>query len=201
MKDALINCKFDIKLDTVYVVETLLLILLFIPYLVLRYHLADHDTPSEKEKKRLAEGVELYNNQEYTKAFEYFNNALKVNRKSAVAFAYRGKCNLKDNNLYSALYDFTEAISFDNTIPDLHLDRGIVQFKLGEFENAFLSFDKAVWFSRGEEPESLRWRALARLKLHQHAQAEKDLQKAVKLGDENAAYVLSKPPFCRNISV
>jgi tetratricopeptide (TPR) repeat protein len=181
--------------------ETFFLILLFIPYVVMRYHLTDHDTPSEKDKKRLVEGIELFQNQEYSKAFEYFNQALKLNRKSAVAYAYRGKCNMKEENLFSALYDFTQAISFDNTLPDVHLDRGIVQYKLGEFENAFLSFDKAVWFSRGEEPESLRWRALARLKLHQHSQAEKDLQKAVKLGDEDAAFVLSRPPFFRNINV
>lgn len=181
--------------------ETLLLVLLFIPYLVLRYHLTDHDTPSEKDKKRFSEGIQLFQSQEYSKAFDFFNDALKTHRKSAVAYAYRGKCNLKEDNLYSALYDFSEAISFDNTLPDIHLDRGITQFRLGDFENAFLSFDKAVWFSRGEEPESLRWRALARLKLHQHSQAEKDLQKAVKLGDEDAAFVLSKPPFRRSIKI
>ncbi len=181
--------------------ETFLIILLLIPYLVIRYHLADHDTPTDKERKRLSEGIELFNQQAYPEAYAYFDKKIKEYRKSAIAYAYRGKCNLKEDNLYSALYDFSEALSFDNTLPDVHLDKGITQYRLGKYDNAFLSFDKAVWFSRGEEPHSLRWRALARLKLHQLTQAEQDLSKAVKLGDENAAYVLSQPPFRRKVQV
>lgn len=181
--------------------ETFLLILLLIPYLVLRYHWADHDTPSDKERKRLAEGIELFNNQAYQEAHAYFDKAIKTTRKSPIAYAYRGKCNLKEENLYSALYDFSEALSFDNTLPDVHLEKGIALYHLAEYNTAFLSFDKAVWFSRGEEPQALRWRALARLKLHQLSQAEQDLSKAVKLGDEDAAYVLSKPPFRRKVQV
>lgn len=176
-----------------------MLIFLFIPYLVIRYHLTDHDTPTEKDRKRLSEGIELFERQEYTEAYAYFDRKIKEYRKSAIAYAYRGKCNLKADNLYSALYDFSEALSFDNTLPEVHLDKGIVLYRLAEYNNAFLSFDKAVWFSRGEEPESLRRRALARLKLHQLSQAEQDLSKAVELGDEDAAYVLSQPPFLRKV--
>lgn len=181
--------------------ETFLLIFLFIPYLVLRYHLTDHDTPTDKDRKRLSEGIELFDKQAYNEAYTYFDRKIKEYRKSAIAYAYRGKCNLKAENLYSALYDFSEALSFDNTLPEVHLDKGIVLFRLTEYNNAFLSFDKAVWFSRGEEPESLRWRALARLKLHQLSQAEQDLSKAAELGDEDAAYVLSQPPFLRKVKV
>lgn len=176
-----------------------MLIFLLIPYLVLRYHITDHDTPTEKERKRLTTGIELYENRQYAEAYAYFDQKIKEHPKSAIAYAYRGKCNLKDQNFYSALYDFAQALSFDNTLPDVHLQKGIAHYSLKEYETAFLSFDKAVWFSRGEEPESLRWRALARLKLHQLSQAEKDLSKAVELGDESAAYVLSQPPFRRKV--
>ncbi|MFN8349227.1 MAG: hypothetical protein U0X91_29775 [Spirosomataceae bacterium] len=181
--------------------ETFLLIFLLIPYLVIRYHLTDHDTPTDKDRKRLSEGIHLFENQAYAEAHAYFDKKLKEYRKSAIAYAYRGKCNLKADNLYSALYDFSEALSFDNTLHEVHLDKGIVLYRLEEYNNAFLSFDKAVWFSRGEVPESLRWRALARLKLHQLSQAEQDLSKAVELGDEDAAYVLSRPPFLRKVNV
>ncbi len=177
------------------------MIFLLIPYFIVRYYLADHDTPTDKERKRLTEGIALFEQQEYTKAYAYFDRRIKEYRKSAIAYAYRGKCNLHDNNLYSAVYDFSQALSFDNTLSDVHLHKGIAHYELKEFETAFLSFDKAVWFSRGEEPRSLRWRALARLKLHQLSQAEKDLSKAVELGDENAAYVLSQPPFRRKAIV
>ncbi|MFN4147323.1 MAG: tetratricopeptide repeat protein [Runella sp.] len=181
--------------------ETFLLILLLIPYLVLRYYLTDHDTPSEKEKKRLAEGIEIYEKQSYEEAFEYFDRQVKENRKSAIAYAYRGKCNRANDNIYSALYDFSQALSYDNTLTDVHLDKGRILYELEEYDEAFLSFDKAVWFSQGHEPEALRWRALARLQKDQIEQAENDLKKAVKLGDENAAYVLSQPPFGRKVKI
>ncbi|MDF7817515.1 hypothetical protein P1X15_07910 [Runella sp. MFBS21] len=179
--------------------ETLLLILLLIPYLVLRYYLTDHDTPTDKERKRLLEGIQLYDNQAYAEAFAYFDKRIKEYRKSAIAYAYRAKCNLKEGNYFSAIYDSGQALSFDNTLADVHLDHGMAHYFLGEYNTAFLSFDKAVWFSRGNESNALRWRALARLKLHQLSQAEKDLSRAVELGDENAAYVLSQPPFGRKV--
>ncbi|MEZ4902861.1 MAG: hypothetical protein R2822_14475 [Spirosomataceae bacterium] len=64
----------------------------------------------------------------------------------AIGYAYRGKCHLVENNLYSALYDFTRALSFDNTLEDIHFDKGSVHYLLEEYHEAFLSFDKAVWF-------------------------------------------------------
>jgi tetratricopeptide (TPR) repeat protein len=182
-------------------VETFILSLLLVFYVVIRYYTIDHDTPADKDRKRFAEGIALYEKSEYTAAHAFFDQQVKQHRKSALAYAYRGKCNLKDENLYSALYDFTKSLTFDNTIAHVHLDKGMAHYRLNEFNESFLSFDKAVWFSRGEEPESLRWRALARLKLHQLSQAEDDLNKAVQLGDEDAAYVLSQPPFMRKVRV
>lgn len=181
--------------------ETFLLSFFLVLYIIVRYYTTDHDTPSEKDRKRLAEGIALFEAGRFSEAQVYFDQKVKENRRSAIAYAYRGKCNVKDDNTYSALYDFAEALSFDTTLDEVHLEKGTLHYQLGEYNDAFLCFDKAVWFSRGETPDAFRWRALARLKLHQHSQAERDLYKAVQLGDEDAAFVLSQPPFARRVRI
>jgi Tfp pilus assembly protein PilF len=182
-------------------VETFLLSFLFLLYFVIRYYITDHDTALDKDRKRFAEGIALFEAGDVAAAHVYFDQKVKENRKSALAYAYRGKCNRKDDNLYSAMYDFTEALSFETTLDDVHLEKGILHYEFHEYNDAFLSFDKAVWFSHGELPEAFRWRALARLKLHQLSQAENDLRKAVALGDEDAAFVLTQPPFRRRVKL
>lgn len=177
--------------------EICLIILLFIPYLIIKYYLTDHDTKSEKDKVRFQDGIILINEKKTDEAFEYFDQAVKSNPKSAIAYAYRGKCNLIHENYYSALFDFSQAISFDNTIADCYLDKGKALMSLSEFKEAFLEFDKAVWFFRNENADALRLRGLARLRMQQFAQSERDFLRAMELGDEDARYILTQAPFYR----
>ncbi|GAA4450476.1 hypothetical protein GCM10023189_11190 [Nibrella saemangeumensis] len=175
--------------------EVSLLVLLFTIYLAIRYFITDHDTPSDKDRKRFQRGIRLVQARNFTDAFTYFNDAVKQYPKSAVAYAYRGKCQLEQENFYSAIYDFTQSISIDNTQADCYLDRGIAFYKVDQYTDAFREFDKAVWYFRDEKPDAYRWRAISRLKLRQMPQAENDLRRAVLLGDENSAYLLTQPPF------
>ncbi|RRB06973.1 tetratricopeptide repeat protein [Larkinella rosea] len=175
--------------------EVALLGFLFVVYLFVRYFVIDHDTPAEKDRLRFAEGIQLVQFHRYEEAFVYFNQVVKQCPKSSIAFAYRGKCHLRNGNPYSALFDLTVALSLDNTIPDSYLDKGIALFQLGQFGEAFKEFDKAVWYFRGQQPDAIRWRALARMQLDQYGPARNDLIRAIELGDENSAYLLKQPPF------
>jgi tetratricopeptide (TPR) repeat protein len=175
--------------------EIILIVLLFIPYLILRYWLEDHDTQADKDRVRYREGINLLQVGESEKAFQYFDQAVKANPKSAVAYAYRGKCNLRDENYYSALYDLCQAISFDNTLADCYLDKGQAHMALQEFPEAFREFDKAVWFFRNKNADALRWRGLSRLRMQQIVQSERDFLRAFELGDEGSGYILSQAPF------
>ncbi len=175
--------------------EICLIILLFIPYLILKYYLTDHDTKSEKDMARFREGIQLFEDKQYENAFSYFDQAVKEHRKSAVAYAYRGKCNFQLDNYYSALFDFSEALSFDNTLAECYLDKGKAHMALLEFREAFREFDKAVWFYRNNNPDALRLRGLSRLRMQQLVQSERDFVRAVELGDEDARFILSQAPF------
>lgn len=181
--------------------EISLVVLLFIPYLFLKYYLTDHETKAEKDLARFAEGIWLMSENRYEEAFRYFDESVKTFPKSAVAYAYRGKCNFKDENYFSAVYDFQQALSFDNTLSECYLDKGKAHYALQEFEEAFREFDKAVWFFRNEGADALRLRGLARLRLDQFAQSERDLRRAAELGDEDARIVLSQAPFFRSDKV
>lgn len=154
-------------MDVIFVVP------LVVSLLVLRYYLADHDTPIDKDRKRFTDGIALYEAGDYAKARAYFDQKIKENRKSALAYAYRGKCNLQAENLYSALYDFTEALSFESNLPDIHFERGKVHFQLDEYQEAYLAFDKAVWFSRGSHAEAMQWRTKVYRLLHPEKVTEK----------------------------
>ncbi|MBB5283211.1 tetratricopeptide (TPR) repeat protein [Rhabdobacter roseus] len=175
--------------------EISLLVLLFIPYLIIKYLVTDHDTPAEKDTKRFREGIELVAQQQYEEAFRYFDEQVKKYPKSAVAYAWRGKCNLRDENYFSALYDLAQALSYDNTLAAAYLDKGQAHLALREYQDAFREFDKAVWFYRDNNADALRLRGLARLRMKQLSQSERDLRRAVELGDENARHVLSQAPF------
>ena len=175
--------------------EICLVVLLFIPYLFLKYYLTDHETKAEKDVARFAEGIALFGRKDFEAAFTYFDQQVKSYPKSAIAYAYRGKCNLQDENYYSALYDLAQALSFDNTLADCYMDKGKVHLALSEFGDAFREFDKAVWFSRNESPEALRLRGLARLRMQQFLQSERDFLRAVELGDEDSRFILTQAPF------
>ncbi|RIV20643.1 DUF3808 domain-containing protein [Fibrisoma montanum] len=179
--------------------EVALLSLLFIPYLVIRYYLTDHDTPADKDLKRFQKGIKLIQSRNFVEAHRFFDEAVRQYPKSAVAYAYRGKCQLAQENYYSAIYDLTQAVSRDNTLADCYLDRGIAHYYVEQYNEAFREFDKAVWHFRDENPDAYRWRALARIQVRQLPQAESDLRRAVSLGDENSFHLLCQPPFTRTV--
>ena len=173
--------------------------LLFVLYLTIRYYVIDHDTPADKDRKRFKKGIDLISERNFEEAHPYFDEAVRQHPKSAIAYAYRGKCQLAQENYYSAIYDLTQAISRDNTLAECYLDRGIALYGIDEFQNAFREFDKAVWYFRDEKPDAYRWRALARIQVRQLPQAESDLRRAVSLGDENSFHILRQPPFTRPV--
>lgn len=175
--------------------EVALLSLLFFFYLFVRYFVVDHDTLADKDRRRFEQGIQLVDSRRFDEALIYFDQAIRQHPKSAIAYAYRGKCHLYHDNPYSALYDLTQSLALDNTLAGSYLDKGIAFFHLNLYSEAFREFDKAVWFFRGQQPDALRWRAVARMRLQQLIQAEKDLHRAVELGDENAAHLLQQPPF------
>ena len=146
------------------------------------YSLRDHE--------KLGEGELLLTDKKYTEAQIFLTEKLKYFPKSSKAYFLRGKANLFLENYFSALYDIEQSISFDNTVADYFVLKGKILYKLEDFDKAFLEFDKADWFYRSGDAETLRWRGMSRFLIGQAENAIIDFKRASELGDEDADYIL-----------
>jgi tetratricopeptide (TPR) repeat protein len=169
--------------------EGFALLIVLIAYLVIRILLSNSEDQTAKDARTYQAGINLVKHKKYEAAFEYFNNVLKDKPKCALAYAYRGKCNLATGDLYAAIYDCTEATSYDHCIAEAYLNKGIALYKLELYKDAFLEFDKAVWHYRNNAV-AFRWRAITRIQMGMADKAEKDLKRAVELGDEDSNFYL-----------
>ncbi len=164
----------------------------FAIYLTVKIYTTDHETRSDKDRLAMAEGIAMFQNNDFENAFRYFDSAVKTNAKSAIALGFRGLCNLEFENYHTAVYDLTQSMKFDNTLYEFQLGRGRAHYELEEWQEALVQLDKAVWYSHRKNADALRWRATVLLKINQKSKAKTDLEMASKLGDEESARLLGK---------
>ena len=169
-----------------------LLLFFFLPFFLtlMFFNWLEDKFYSFRDVEKLGEGEILMSEKKYSEAQIFFTDKLKSYPKSSKAFFYRGTANLYLENYFSALYDIEQSISFDNTVPDYFVLKGKILYKLEEFDKAFLEFDKADWFYRSGNAETLRWRGMSRYLIGQVDNAIVDFKRAVELGDEDANYIL-----------
>ena len=171
--------------------EVFALFILFLGCLFIKAVFFKPNDPTSRDEKKYQQGIELVQAKRYEEAFVYFNEALKEFPNSGLAYAYRGKCNLYLNDLFAAIYDSTEALAYDHCIADAYLVKGTALFELEMYKEAYLEFDKAVWYSRNNG-EAYRWRAICSVKLGSTEKIDEDFAKAIELGDEHASYYSRK---------
>jgi tetratricopeptide (TPR) repeat protein len=166
----------------------------FAIYLAVKIYTTDHETRADKDRLAMVEGIELFQKKDFENAFNYFDKAVKANKKSAVALGYRGLCNLQFENYYTAIYDLTQSMQFDNTLYEFQLGKGRAHYALNEWQDALIMFDKAVWYSQRKNVDALRWRAITLLKINKKQKAKADLELAQSLGDKEATRLLLQLP-------
>jgi len=86
-------------------------------------------------------GIEHYKNGDYSKALIDFTEAIKLNPKSAWAFAYRGATNRCLKEIDNAIMDLNEAIRLDSNFAWAYAERGLTYLKKGPFRG---TYDKAL---------------------------------------------------------
>jgi len=171
------------------VVPSLFLLILVASLVSARY------SPGHREKKELAQGIWLFEQNQMEDAFRFFDQKIKNGRKSSMTYLYRGRCNARLDNLNSALFDLTTALSYDNSVVEVYVERGRIYYSLGEIEKAYREFERAFFYSKGRRADILRYKGLTLIEKGQYFQAARFLTKAVELGDEEANLVLMAPPF------
>jgi tetratricopeptide (TPR) repeat protein len=169
-----------------------LLLFLFLPFFLtlMFFNWLEEKFFSYRDMEKLSEGEILLADKKYAEAQGFFTEKLKYFPKSSKAYFFRGKSNLLLENYFSALYDIEQSISYDHTFPEYFVLKGKILYKLEEYDKAFLEFDKADWFYRSGNAETLRWRGMSRYLIGQIENAIIDFKRAVELGDEDADYIL-----------
>ncbi|GLU52552.1 hypothetical protein Dfri01_20130 [Dyadobacter frigoris] len=155
----------------------LLVVLSLIGYIYYLRNYADLRSKSEREAAGLQEGINLYNESQTEKAFEYFDQKIKAKPKSSVAYLYRALCYKKSGNVAAAKNDLITGLSYDGTLSSLHLEKGKIEFESQLLRDALESFDKAVLYDGNEHEATYHWRGLANQALGRDVEAQKDFWK------------------------
>ena len=167
----------------------LLLVLAF--YVLLRMVFSFKVDPLKRDSKRFAHGLLLVQMRQYEEALTFFDRAIHQYPTSALARACRSRCHLELGEPILALADGAKATELDPYLKMVYLTKGRALFQLKEWEMALVEFEKATWYDR-ENAEAQTWLGLTCIEAGLPAKAVGCFQKAVKMGDENAAYYLRK---------
>lgn len=168
----------------------LLTIATFAGYIIYLRYYADGRSDAQKQADELREGILLFDNDQFAASLAYFNNALSTRPKLAVAYLYRARIYRTLNDTKAALADLDKGKAYDDTVADLHLETGQIQFERRNYQQAFLDFDKAILY--GATAEAYYWRGRTRQHLDQPEEAARDLAKAEATVDA-ARDVLGQP--------
>jgi len=152
-----------------------------ISFIIYLRFFADLRTGWEKEVEQLQKGIALFDADQIGPALAYFNQTIRDKPGISIAYLYRARCYRELGDSDAALQDLTTGKSYDNTVPDLHLESGQIHYEQREYRAAFQDFDKAIFHSHGQEPEPFRWRAMTRQHLQQSDEAQHDFEKATAL--------------------
>lgn len=168
----------------------LLTISTFVGYIIYLRYYADQRSDAQKQADELREGILLFDNDQFAASLAYFNNALAARPKLAVAYLYRARIYRALNDAKAALAELDKGKSYDDTIAGLHLETGQIQFERRNYQQAFLDFDKAIFY--GATAEAYYWRGRTRQHLDQPEEAARDLAKAEATVD-TARVLLGQP--------
>ncbi|HAS46982.1 MAG TPA: hypothetical protein DCS93_41245 [Microscillaceae bacterium] len=160
-------------------------------YIGVRLLLGHHITDTMRESEEFKRGIELAEQERYQEAIEYFDTVLINLPKSAVAWAYKARCNFALDNLNEAIYDCDKATNADYSLSDCYLIKGQALLQLQQYKKAHDEFGRAVWFFK-DKAVPYRWKGLANYHLGKLEEAKVDFEKAVRLGDEDANDYLLK---------
>ena len=122
-------------------------------------------------------------NQEYEKAIELYDEAIKLNDKFTWAYFNRGLAHKDLGNHQEALEDYNKAIALDSEDVDAYINRGNIYRDMKEYAKALADYNKAIAL----DPECVygyNGRGNAYADMEEYAKALADYNKAIALDPE-----------------
>ncbi|MBI5196250.1 MAG: tetratricopeptide repeat protein [Nitrospirae bacterium] len=130
----------------------------------------------------------------YESAIKRYNEALKINPRSAKAYYNRGLVWDYMNEMEKAIADYTMALEIDKECIDAYFNRGTILSKKGNYDLAISDFTKALQFN----PDNLTRidlyfkRAYAWFKIEDYSRAIDDYSEGIKIDPTKAEAYYSR---------
>jgi len=113
--------------------------------------------------RAIGDGSAYYNLGDYERAIEDFNEAIRLNPKSASALNGRGASYFAKGDYNRAIQDYNEAIRLDPRTPRALLNRGLVNLYAGHFSDAQQDFSQNLRLDK-TDLYGVIWLYLSRVK-------------------------------------
>jgi len=88
----------------------------------------------------------LKDTQAFANPIAFYNAAIDNNPNSALAYSNRGNEKFQHNDLPGALADFKQSIVVNGNIPEVHMNCGMVNQKLGNYAASIINFNSFLHF-------------------------------------------------------
>ncbi|RTL43411.1 MAG: tetratricopeptide repeat protein [Candidatus Melainabacteria bacterium] len=125
-------------------------------------------------------GEEAFNEGNYDRAVNYFNEAIKADDKRADLYHDRARANLHLQKYAAAVADYTSALNLDKNFASARLDRAAAYYYLGDYSKAIADYDELIK-ADANNVDAYFGRGLSYSKLKDYTPALADLNKVIEL--------------------
>ncbi|HUX97642.1 MAG TPA: tetratricopeptide repeat protein [Bacteroidales bacterium] len=139
-------------------------------------------------------GVAKYYINDFRGAIEDYNKALEINPNDFNTYGRRGWAEFSIRDYKGAVNDFTRAISGGNDNEKYYLVRGQAKHQLRDFNGALTDFEQvtnSIYSTRLQKSQAFYWSGIIKIDTGDKEGGCLDLQKARKLGLEEAGMVFN----------
>jgi tetratricopeptide (TPR) repeat protein len=92
----------------------------------------------------LARGQQAFDNQSYDLALEFFSHAIDTDPHFALAYAWRGRCYVRQKNYEQGFLEINQAIQLNPDESFSYLVRGFIYTSKGDFDRAIEDYSQAI---------------------------------------------------------
>ena len=131
-------------------------------------------------RKKYAEGIELLQSGDASRANEYLGEASAENPNNAMAVYYQGLIDYTQRDINSAIANYDKAIAVNPNFSLAYFSRGLANYRLGNTPEALKDYDKALQIDP-TNPWSYLNRGLVREDLDDISGALADYNSAIKI--------------------
>lgn len=131
-------------------------------------------------RKKYAEGIELLQSGDTSRANEYLSEASAENPNNALAVYYQGLIDYTKRDINSAIANYNKAIAVNPNFSLAYFSRGLANYRLGNKPEALKDYDKALQINP-TDPWSYLNRGIVRQDLDDIPGALADYNSAIKI--------------------